>query len=147
VARDWRDAAAIALAIAALTLLDLWLWGRATGHLTLGAFGEIALSVSAAYLLMLAVSDRRRRYRRTGDDSAMARTRALEELGAAPWYGAAGAAAAIVPWIVVHGSNATLAAMFVLAAAAAMIAASALATALETLVPRRRSLKELYGRD
>jgi hypothetical protein len=147
VARDWRDAVAIALGTAALTLLDLWLWGRATGHLTLTAFGEIALTVSAAYLLMLVVSDRRRRHRRQGDESSMARARALEELGAAPWYGAAGAAAAIVPWIVVHGSNATLAAMFVLAAGAAMVAAPALATALETLVPRRRSVEELYGRD
>jgi hypothetical protein len=147
VARDWRDAAAVALATAALTLLDMWLWGRATGHLTLAAFAEIALTVSSATLPMLAVSDQRRRHRETGDESAVARARALDTLGAAPWYGAASAAAAIVPWIVVHGSNATLAMMFVLAAAAATIAAPALATALEALVPRRRSVEELYGRD
>ena len=147
VARDWRDAVAITLSTAALTLLDLWIWGRATGHLTLTAFGEIALAVSAAYLLMLAAGDLRRRYRRQGDESSVARARALDELGAAPWYGVAGAAAAIVPWMVVHGSNATLAAVFVLSAGAAVIAAPALATALETLVPRRRSVEELYGRD
>ena len=53
---------------------------------------------------------------------------------------------ATVPWIVLHGSIATLSVMVPMAAATALVAMPALAAALETLIPRRRSVEDLYGR-
>jgi len=144
--RDWRDALAATLALAALTLLCLFLWGRATGRLTVSSFAEMAVVTAAALLLLLQLSARSRAYRQTGDSPAVARLRALEDLGLAPWFGVVGAGAATLPWIVLHGSIGMLSPMLLLAAAAALLAMPSLATALETLVRRRRSVDELYGR-
>ncbi len=143
---DWRDALAATLALGALALLGLYLWGRAVGHLTAVSLIEIAVAATTALCLMLLAIVRSRRYRRSGDIAAVARLRALEDMGLAPWFGASMAAAAALPWVIVHGSIAMLALLFPLAAAAALIAMPALATALETLLPRRRSLNDLYGR-
>jgi hypothetical protein len=146
VARDWREALAAVLALAALTLLSLWLWGHASGRLTLAAFVEIVAVVASALFVMLLLADMRRVYRQSGDDAATARLRALDALGTAPWFGAGCAAAALLPWIVVHGSIVTLAAMFAAAGVAAVLIQPAIATALERALPRRRSLDQLYGR-
>ncbi len=146
VARDWRDALAATLALAVLALASLMLWGRVTRHLTGASFLDIATAQAAALFVMLSLLRRMRAYRNAGDLAAVARLRALEALGLSPWFGAVGGAAVILPWIVLHGSIAALAAMAILAGAAALIAMPALATALETLIPRRRSVDELYGR-
>ena len=74
------------------------------------------------------------------------RLRALEECAVPALYGCAGATAAILPWIVLHGSIATLALLFALAAVGALLGLPALATALDVLVRRRLSAEELYGR-
>ena len=144
--RDWREAAAAVLALGALALFSAWLWGWAVGHPTASAFVDIVVSCATAFLAMLAVAGRSRAYRRDGDDPAVARLRALEDVGAAPWFAALGAAAATAPWIVLHGSTATLAVLFLFAALAALVAQPAIATGLESIVPRRRSLDELYKR-
>jgi hypothetical protein len=144
--RDWREALAATLALAVLALLSLVLWGKAMRHLTETSFIEIAVAAATALFLMLAQIFRSRAYRRSGDAAPVARLRALEDLGLAPWFGAIGAAAATIPWIVLHGSIATLSVMFLSAAAIALLAMPALASALESLVPRRRSVEELYGR-
>lgn len=146
IGRDWRGAAAVTLALGALTLLSLWLWGRAAGHLTAAAFAESAVATSAGFVPMLMLLGQLRRYRQAGDEAAVARLRAVEELGVAAGFGAAGAAAAIAPWIVLHGSIATLAALYLFAGAAAVLAVPAIATALDAVLPRRRSLSQLYGR-
>ncbi|HEY0106228.1 MAG TPA: hypothetical protein VGB91_09105 [Rhizomicrobium sp.] len=145
-ARDWREAAAATAALAALTLLSLWLWGRTVGHLTPSAFAGIVVTAATAATAMLALAGRSRAYRRDGDDGPVARLRALEQFGAAAWFAAAGAGAVILPWMLVHGSLATLAVLFVAALAAAVVAAPAIATALEAILPHRRSVDELYGR-
>jgi hypothetical protein len=129
-----------------LALLCLFLWGRATGRLTISSFMEMAAMVVAALFLILLIIARSRAYRLTGDGPAVARLRALEDLGLAPWFGVAGAGAATLPWVVLHGSIAMLSAMLPLAAAAALLAMPALATVLESVVRRRRSVDELYGR-
>ncbi|HEX4302192.1 MAG TPA: hypothetical protein VHZ78_05335 [Rhizomicrobium sp.] len=142
--RDWRDALAATLALATLMLASLMLWGRVTRHLTAASFLDIATAAAAALFVVATMLWRIRSYR--GDMANVARLRALEDMGLAPWFGALGGAAAILPWIVLHGSIAALAAMAVLVGAAGLIAMPALATALETLIPRRRSVDELYGR-
>jgi len=146
IGRDWREAVAATLTLAELALMSLWLWGRAIGHLRDVAFVEIAVASGAALLAMLLLLARSRSYRRAGDAPAVARRRALEELGLAPYFGAAGAAAAIAPWLILHGSLAPLAILFLLAGLAAGLGMPAIATALGALVPRRRSLNQLYGR-
>ncbi len=103
-------------------------------------------AAAASYLPMLALIAGRRRFAASGDESALARLRALEELGLSPFYAAMAAAAAILPWSVLHGSALVLAGSFLLAGGAAMIAQPAIATALAWFIPRRRSLNELYGR-
>jgi hypothetical protein len=144
--RDWRDALAASLALATLALLCLFLWGRATGRLTVSSFVEMAAVMAAALFLMLQLIARSRAYRVTSDNAAVARLRALEDLGLAPWFGIVGAGAVTLPWIVLHGSIGMLSAMLLLAAAAALLAMPALSTALESVVRRRRSVDELYGR-
>jgi hypothetical protein len=146
IGRDARGAAAALLAFATVSLVDLWLWGRAVGHLTAPAFVVIVMTVLSALLIVLMLIGRQRDYRRGGDEAAVARLRAIEELGTAPWFAGAGAAAAVVPWISVHGAMATLAVLFLDAAAVALLAVPAVTTAIETVLPRRRSVDELYGR-
>lgn len=146
VGRDWREALAATLALAAQSLASLWLWGRVVGHLTVTSFLDITITEASALLLMLLLLEQARRFRLEGDAPAVARLRALEACAPAALYGCAGAGAAIVPWIVVHGSMATLAVLFALALGAAMLGAPAIATALDALVRRRVSLKSLYGR-
>jgi hypothetical protein len=144
--RDWRDALAATLALATLALLCLFLWSRATGRLTVSSFVEIAAVTAAALFLMLQLVARSRAYRLTGDSPAVARLRAVEDLGLAPWFGIVGAGAATLPWIVLHGSIGMLSPMLLAAAAAALLVMPALATAFEAIVRRRRSVDELYGR-
>ncbi len=142
--RDWREALAALLALAALALPVLWMWGAAIRHLP--PMIEILTVLTAAYLPMLVLIDGRRRFFAAGDESAVARLRALEDLGASAYFATATAVAAMLPWIVPSRSAAMLAAAFLLAGGAAILVQPALATTLEWFAPRRRSLKQLYGR-
>ena len=146
VGRGWRDALAVTLALTMQTLLGLWLWGIAVGHLTMLALVVAIMTGGVSLTLMLVMVDKARRYRMGGDAPDVARLKALEDCAVPAIYGCAGVAAAIAPWIVLHGSMATLAVLFVLASAASTIGAPAITTALETLVRRRFSVEELYGR-
>ena len=146
VGRDWRDAVAATLASSVLALLGVWLWGRVARHLGPNAVLEIATVMGVALHGMLTMIDRSRRYRATGDAPDVARLRAIEEIGFAPWLGMVGAVGATLPWLLLHGSVVTLVVLFFLAGAAALVAMPAIATALQTIVPRRRSVDELYGR-
>jgi hypothetical protein len=146
IGRDWRGAAAVMLTLATLVLLDLWLLSMADLRLSLTAMVETALMGLAALLPMLLQLDGVRRFRKAGDAPGLARLRAIEELGVGPYFAAGGAAVAMLPWIVLHGSVASLTAMFVLSGLAGTFFAPAIATALEQLLPRRRSLGQLYGR-
>ena len=146
VGRDWRDAIAATLALAALALMSAWLLGRAVGHLTAGAFAELALVAASALLTMTSLIAASRGFRTSGDRPQTARLRAIECLGVAPLFGSLGAAGDVAPWIALHGSNVALSATFLFAGAAGLLAMPALATALETLMRRRKSVDELYGR-
>ena len=144
--RDWRDALAATLGLAVLALVSLYLCHRVTGRLMPRSLIEIFLLLAATLYPMLVVVVQSRRYRLAGDAAAVARLRAIEDAGWSPWFGALGAAAALLPWLALHGSLVTLVVLIPLACAVALIGMPALATALERLVPRRRTLGELYGR-
>jgi hypothetical protein len=145
VGREWREALAATLALAVSVLLGLWLWGRATGHLNAASFLEVAIAAAATLFAEASLLSLNRRYQCAGDTVSVARLRAIEDLAVASWFGVLGAAGAILPWILLHGAIASLAGLFLLAGAGAFLAA-AMATALHALLPRRRSLDELYGR-
>jgi hypothetical protein len=146
VGRDWREALAVVLALAAETLLGLWQWKIAVGQLSVQAFSVVVMTDGVSLMLMLALLDGARRYRSAGDAVEAARLKALEECAGPTIYGCAGAAAAAVPWTVLHGAMATLAVLFLLAAMFAVMVLPAISTALEALVRRRYSVEELYGR-
>ena len=80
------------------------------------------------------------------DDPAIARLRAVEDLGGPQWFAILGGTAALLPFVVVHPANAAYVVALAFAGAGALGFAPALATACEMLVPRRRSVEELYGR-
>ncbi|MEJ1969686.1 MAG: hypothetical protein WDN03_13780 [Rhizomicrobium sp.] len=146
ISRDGREAVGASLALAVSIALGVWLWGRAVGHVTPLPFLDILAAAAAALLVALDLLDRARRYRAAGDAPLVARLRAIEDDAMPALFGCGGAAAAMAPWIVLHGSLATLAALFALGGGAALVLAPALATALETLLRRRMSVEDLYGR-
>jgi hypothetical protein len=146
VGRDWREGLAATLVLSVFMLLVLWLRGVVVGPLSEAMLVEITVPASAAYLPMLVLIGGWRRYHVSGDVSVVARARAQEDLGAAPYFAALSAAAATLPWATQHGSTGVLAVTFLLGGGAAAVAQPALATALEWLLPRRRSLNQLYGR-
>ena len=146
VGRDARDAAAAALVLVSQTLLSLWLWNAAVGHPTAIPFLEIVTVDAVALMLMLVLLDAARQHRAEGNGASAARLRALEACGVPALYSCAGAAAALGPWIVLHGSMATLALLFLFAGVASTLGLTAAATALDVLVRRRLSVEELYGR-
>jgi hypothetical protein len=144
--REWRDAFATALAIAVLAVVGVWLWGVAVGHLTPNSFLELGIVAALALFLMLDLLRRLRQLMDSGEAPAAARRGALEAFGFAPWFGVLAAGGAAFPWILLHGSIATLTVLFPLAGMAALLALPALATALESLIRRRLSVEQLYGR-
>jgi hypothetical protein len=146
IGRDWREALAAALSLSVLTLTGLWLEDRAAGHAGATIFVVTGTAVAAALFLSLTLSARARRYRLANESEEVARLRVVEDIGVAAWFGSLGAAGAIAPWIVLHGSIVMFAVQFPLAGAAALVFAPAVATAIHRIVPRRRSLSELYGR-
>jgi hypothetical protein len=144
--RDWRLAVAAAAAISVSVLMGLWLWQETVGPLTTHAGVEIALADAAGLIGAAVVLHGYRRFRRAGDESDAARMRSVETHAFALWASAGSAAATLAPSCIVHGSVAIWIAVLLLGCAAATILMPALATALESLLPRRRSVEELYGR-
>jgi hypothetical protein len=106
----------------------------------------IAELVSLASFLAFCGARRAAAYRRLGDDSAIARLRAVEDLGGPQLFAMLGGIAALLPFIVMHPADAAYAVALAFAGAGALGFAPALATTCETLVPRRRFVEELYGR-
>lgn len=146
IGRDWREAAAVVPALAVPMLVALWLWQRFSAPLSIAGIPWLAAVALAAFLPMLLALGQARAFRATGDDAATARLRALEKLGLAPFCATCGAALAALPWIVVDRWTGVLCVLLVLAGCAAVLFQPAVATALEQIVPRRRSVDKLYGR-
>lgn len=146
VTRDWREALGITVALSLLALTAIWLWGEAVGRVTGTTFIGLSVVVDVALFWSVAMAVRARRYRLEGDAVGVARLRSIEDCGMALMFGAGGTMASVLPWLLLHGSIGTLALLFVPAGAAALAGGPAIATALETMIRRRVSVEELYGR-
>jgi hypothetical protein len=138
----WRETLAIVLSAVFLQLLVIAFASRApTGGLVFpgGAFAAIPIS----FLAVLVVARHARYARAAGDESAIARLKGIEEEFNPVVYATAAAIGALLLWPFVDIATLLL---LVLGALLAVVVTPAFATAIETLLPRRRSVEELYSR-
>jgi hypothetical protein len=141
----WREGFGATVAAALAGLVALWAFAAIGKIAPTSPVGIVEL-VSLALFLAFCGARRAAAYRRLGDDSAIARLRAVEDLGGPQLFAILGGIAVLLPFVVVDPANAAYAVALAFAGAGALGFAPALATACETLVPRRRSVEELYGR-
>ncbi len=136
----WRSALALLFAVAVSALIGFWSWTELASS---GLSDVIALleAVAVSFVLMLAVVSRERVLGVTHND-AVARLLAAEELTTPIVYVAL---AMIVPTIMLGGSGGLAAVALSGGVACALLLAPAATTAFETLMPRRKSITELYG--
>jgi len=141
----WREGFSATIVTGLAGLVALWGFA-AIGTMTPNA--PVGVLELASLTLFLAICGARRAaaYRRLGDDPAIARLRAVEDLGSVQFFTVLGGIGALLPIVVMHPAYATYLAALVFAGVGALGFALALATACEMLVPRRRSVEELYGR-
>jgi hypothetical protein len=137
----WREGFGSALVGSATGLMALW------GFAKLGQFAPSGLAavgelIALAALPVFCGAVRAHTYRKLGEGGA----RAVEETGAAQFFAAFGAIMALLPGVIVHHSFAVYEIGLLFAGIGALVFAPALGAAVETLLPRRRSVEELYGR-
>lgn len=138
----WREATAIFLAGCWILLFQFAFSVRVPGAGVYLPFGSLTV-IAVSLLATLSLSTRARQLRGTGDDSAVARLKSVEEGAIAVTFATLGALAALVLW---PGMDLGALFLLVVGALAATILTPALATAIESLLPRRRSVEELYTR-
>jgi hypothetical protein len=126
-------------------LAALWAFAVIGKMVPTSPVGVVEL-VSLASFLAFCGARRAAAYRRLGDDPAVARLRAVEDLGGPQLFSTLGGIAALLPFSIVQPANAAYAVALAFAGAGALGFAPALATACEMLVPRRRSVEELFRR-
>jgi hypothetical protein len=141
----WREGLGATVTAGLAGLVALWAFASIGKMAPTEPVGVMEL-VPLALLAVFFGARRAAAYRRFGDDSAIARLRAVEDLGGPQWFAILGGTAALLPFVVVHPANAAYVVALAFAGAGALGFAPALATACEMLVPRRRSVEELYGR-
>ena len=145
VCAGWREGFGATVAAGLAGLVALWAFA-AIGKMTPASAVGVVELLSLALFLAFCGARCAAAYRRLGDDPAIAKLRAVEDLGGPQLFATLGGIAALLPFIAVHPANAAYAAALAFAGAGALGFAPALATACEMLVPRRRSVEELYGR-
>ena len=141
----WREsfAANVAAWLAGLVTL----WGLAVvGKMTASSPVGVVEIVSLAAFLAFCGAARAAGFRRLGDDPAIASLRAVEDLGGPQFFAIMGGIGALLPSVILHPAFAPFVAGLAIAGAGALAFAPALTTACELLLPRRRSVEELYGR-
>jgi len=136
----WRNALALVFSVAVSALLGFWSWTELASS---GMPDVIVLieAVAVSFGLMLALVSRERSLGATHNDS-VARLLAVEELTMPVVYIAL---AMIVPTIMLGSSGGLAAVALAGGVACALLLGPAATTALEALVPRRKSVTELYG--
>jgi len=145
VCRGWREGFAATIAAGLAGLTALWAFAVIGKMAPTAPVGVLEL-VSLASFLAFYGARRAAAYRRLGDDTAIARLRAVEDLGGPQLFAILGGIAALLPVVALHPADGAYALALAFAGAGALGFAPALATACEMLVPRRRSVEELYGR-
>jgi hypothetical protein len=135
----WRNALALSFAVSVTGLVGFWSWTELGSHGLLDVIVMIE-AVAIGFTLMLSVVVRERALAAQHNDS-VARLLAIEELAAPVVYVLL---AMVVPAVIVEGGG--LAAIVLASGGAcALLLAPAASTAFETLLPRRKSVRELYG--
>ncbi len=141
----WREGLAATIVTALICLTALWgfaVIGKAPIHAPV----NIAELVSLTLFLILCQARRAHDYAVHGEEPSIARLRAVEEFGGPQAFAVLGGIAMLLPTIVTRPIFAPYAIALIFAGAGAIGFAPALITATEVLLPRRRSVEDLYGR-
>jgi len=142
-ARGWREGLGLGLITAVAGLAALW-WRIYDGRAPFGAVSALQIAILAAFIGLCAARHMRI-WRREGDPPEMARRRALEDSSGAV-IATLAATAAMLPVLLLHAG----ATVFVLATLAAGLLGAllfpAVLTGLETLLPRRQSVDEVFSK-
>jgi hypothetical protein len=144
-AGGWREGVAATITAAIVCLMALWGFA-AFGKAPLYAAVSIAELASLTLFLIHWQARRAHTHVLSGDDPAIARLRSIEEVGGPQAIAVLGGIAMLAPSIFVRPIYAPYAMALVFSGVGALCFAPALATAIETLLPHRRSVEELYGR-
>ena len=141
----WREGFGATVAAGLAGLVALWAFAVIGKMAPTSPVGVVEL-ISLASFLAFCGARRAAAYRRLGDDSAIARLRAVEDLSGPQLFAILGGIGALLPYVIVRPADAAYAVALAFAGAGVLGFAPALATACEMLVPRRRSVEELYRR-
>jgi len=137
----WRGSLAASVVCVSAGLMALWGCAVTRSVPPWALAAVIELVVLAAFAIFCAAA---RAGGEREDDSAG--PRAVEETGAPQFFAMLGAAAALAPSLIHQKNYAVYEIALLLAGIGALILAPALAAAIDALLPRRRSVEELYGR-
>ena len=140
----WREGLSATIVAALVCLMALWGFAVADKPEPVPLVEDLEL-VSLALFLVFCGARRARVYRLLGDDPAIARLRAVEELGGPQSFAVLGGIVALLPNAFVHPATAACEVALFFAGVGGVALAPAIVTACETLFPRRRSVEELYG--
>ena len=141
----WREGLAVTIVAGLVWLSTLWSLAQIGGTKMLSLVGGAQL-VGVVLFLALCGARRTRFYEAQRDIPAIARLRAVEDVGVPQIFASVGAFVALAPSITVHHAYAAYAVGLIFAAVGAIAFAPALATACEVLLPKRHSVEELYRR-
>jgi len=141
--KGWREGVAITLAVSVACLVTLWL----TASVSYGRALHADVLLVAALCLVLSLYGGRRalHFRLRGELPAVAREGAIEKASAGQVFAAAGATLSMAPAAVIWPELLPVVAGTVAAGVGAVVWAPAGAAVLELLVPRHRSVEELYA--
>jgi hypothetical protein len=140
-AGGWREgiASGIVLAVVGVTAQ----WWRGYARLPVGAADVLAITLFAA-LLVAANARRIRHWRDHGDEPATANRRALENADRAV-FATVGSAGAALPWLFQAGTGIIVATLLAGGICSALLY-PAIVGALDVLVPRRRTVDEVFAK-
>lgn len=140
-ARNWREGIATGLIWSMAGLLALW--AIVVGHRpNFAPVAVLQISTLAALLTFYGLR-RARMFAKLGDPPVIAYRRTLEQAGG-QGFASAGAASALVPAMVVFPGSTALVFGVVVACGAAIMLMPAASISMDLLLPRRRSVEELY---
>jgi len=142
-ARGWREGVGLGLITAIAGLAALW-WRIYDGRTPFGAVSALQIAILAAFVGLCAARAMRL-WRGAGDTDAMARRRALEDSSGA-MFATLSATAATLPALLIHPGATVFVAATIAAGLSGTLLFPAVLTGLETVLPRRRTVDEVFGK-
>ena len=138
--RGWREGLAIGLVGAVTCLVSLW--ATAAG----GGFAPVGSLLCTSLSLFLALHAGRRNLVQAARETPLdARQRTIEDTAGDQIFAGAGALSALLPAVAVWPGYAPFLIALFAAGFSGIVFAPAAVTALESLLPRRKSVENLYG--